>query len=173
VNCFKKYILVFSVIGLFISKADAQQFNYKVNAMYIYYFTKYINWPEPKDPVIIGVLGDSDVSKELEAMTANKRMNGRSFLIKKIDISEVKKCQVVVVSKGQSSILIQVEEATKNLPILVVSEKQGLTRKGANICIYVDDEDNFKTKFELSKGNMESKGLKVSHELLALAEVVK
>src|SRR5690349_7232840 len=108
---------------IFMGRAEAQQFNYKVNAMYIYYFTKYINWPEPKDPVVIGVLGDSGVISELEAITANKRIGGHAFLIKKIDISEVKKCQLVVVSKGQSTLLKQVEEATKNLAILIVSEK--------------------------------------------------
>jgi hypothetical protein len=159
---------------LFIGKVHAQQFNYKVNAMYIYYFTKYINWPENanKGPVTIGVLGNSEVIKELQTMTANKKVNGHSLTIRQIEITEAKKCQVVVVSKSKSSLLKQVQEDTKNLPILIVSEKQGLIGKGAGICIYIDDEDNFKTKFELGITGMESRGLKISHELITLAETV-
>jgi hypothetical protein len=173
----KKYAFVFSAICIliFIGRANAQQFNFKVNAMYIYYFTKYINWPEnsTKSDITIGVIGSSDVVSELESMTANKKVNGHSLIIRKIEVEEAKNCQVVVVSKSQTGLLHQVEEETKDMPVLIVTEKQGLTSKGAGICIYVDDEDNFKTKIELCKTGMESRGLKISHELLTLAESVK
>ena len=159
-------------IGLMSNSANAQEFNYKVNAMYIYYFTKYINWPDHlgSDYLTIGVLGDSPVTDQLEIIVAGKKAGGVSIVIKRIEISDVKKCQIIVVSKSQSSTIRQVQEATRNLPVLIVAEKKGLIKKGADISIYIDDEDNFKTKIEISKENMNAKKLKVANELLGMAE---
>lgn len=160
-------------MGCVSNKANAQEFNYKVNAMYIYYFTKYINWPDHPGSAFltIGVLGDSPVTDQLKIIIAGKKPGSVPIIIKIIEISEVTKCQIIVVSKSQSSITNQVQEATRNLPILIVTEKRGLVKKGANICIYIDDEDNFKTKFEISKKNMQARKLKVANELLNIAEV--
>ncbi|HEV8082997.1 MAG TPA: YfiR family protein [Chitinophagaceae bacterium] len=160
-------------IGCMNNYAMAQEFNYKVNAMYIYYFTKYINWPDHSGSAFltIGVLGDSPVTDQLKIIIAGKKPGSVPIIIKIIEISEVTKCQIIVVSKSQSSITNQVQEATRNLPILIVTEKRGLVKKGANICIYIDDEDNFKTKFEISKKNMQARKLKVANELLKIAEV--
>jgi len=162
-------------MGCMSNSANAQEFNYKVNAMYIYYFTKYINWPEHSgsDYLTIGVLGNSPVTDQLKIIIAGKKTGSILIVVKTIEISEATKCQVIVVSKSQSAAMNQVQEATRNLPILIVTEKRGLTKRGANICIYIDDEDNFKTKFEISKGNMQARRLKVANELLTIAEIVK
>jgi hypothetical protein len=156
------------------SHANAQEFNYKVNAMYVYYFTKYINWPDHagSDNLTIGVLGDSPVTEQLKVIIAGKKTANVSIVVKRIEMAEVTKCQVIVVSKSQSAATGQVQEATRNLPILIVSEKRGFIKKGANICIYIDDEDNFKTKFEISKKNILQRKLKVANELLVIAETV-
>jgi hypothetical protein len=162
-------------IGSMSNSAGAQEFNYKVNAMYIYYFTKYIDWPgyPGSDYLTIGVLGNSPVTDQLKIIIAGKKAGSIPIIIRRIEISEVKKCQIIVVSKSESPAMRQVQEATKNLPVLIVGEKRGLVKKGATICIYIDDEDNFKTKFEISKENIQAKKLKVANELLAMAELVE
>jgi YfiR/HmsC-like len=156
------------------NNGNAQEFNYKVNAMYVYYFTKYINWPERlgTDNLTIGILGDSPITEQLKIIIAGKKTGNVSIVIKRVELSEVAKCQIIVISKSQSTATHQVQEATKNLPILIVTEKRGLIKKGANICIYIDDEDNFKTKFEISKENMKARKLKIANELLKIAEIV-
>lgn len=157
------------------NSASAQEFNYKVNAMYIYYFTKYIDWPDypGSDYLTIGVLGNSPVTDQLKIIIAGKKAGSIPIIIRRIEISEVKRCQIIVVSKSESPVMRQVQEATRNLPVLIVAEKQGLIKKGATICIYIDDEDNFKTKFEISKENIQARKLKVANELLAMAELVE
>jgi hypothetical protein len=171
----KRYLfsaIVVIFMGCLGNYANAQEFNYKVNAMYIYYFTKYINWPGHlyQGYLTIGVLGDSPLTDQLEIIVAGKKTGNDSIAIKRIEISEVKQCQIIVVSKSQSSTIRQVQQATRNLPILVVAEKRGLIKKGADISIYIDDEDNFKTKIEINKENMSAKKLQVASELLGMAE---
>ena len=173
----KRYLFIAKVttfLLLLSNLASAQEFNYKVNAMYVYYFTKYIDWPSHSDSdnITIGVLGDSPVSDQLRIIIANKKSDTRTIIIKRIDISEINKCQIIVVSKSKSSSMRQVQEAAKDLSILIVTEKPGLINKGAGICIYIDDEDNFKTKFEISKKNLQNHELKVATELLEMAEIV-
>ncbi len=165
---------LFAVILFTSKKIFAQEFNYKVNAMYVYYFAKYIDWPTAtKAPsLLIGIIGDSPLNEQLKAVVNNKRVYGKSFIIKNISASEAILCNMVVISKNQSSQTEKVSERIKDLPILLIAEKQSYTKKGAHICIYVDDEDSFKTKFELSKSNIAKSNLKVSHELLALCELV-
>jgi hypothetical protein len=171
-NRLRGFLLLLFSLGA-VSATHGQEFNYKVNAMYVYYFTKYVNWPQhTADEIItVGVIGESDVFGELQAIVAKKK-TGPLILIRKIEPHEAAKYKMVVVSKSSSHLLKHVEQVTRNLPVLIVSEKQGLTTKGAAIAIYVDDEDSFKTKFEISKQNIHSRGLKVSHELMALAEIV-
>lgn len=167
--------LIFILCLLFpIKKVQGQDFNYKVNAMYIYYFAKYINWTEVEQTgsLTIGIIGNSPLNEQLKLVVNNKKVYGKSIIVKNILPAEAGNCNMVVVSKSQTSLTQKVSESIKNLPILLITEKEGYTRKGAQICIYVDDEDEFKTKFELSKSNLEKSNFKVSHELLALGEIV-
>jgi hypothetical protein len=52
---------------------------------------------------------------------------------------------------------------------LLVSEKDGMARKGADISFFIKEE---KLKFEINKNVIENKGLKIATELLKLAVVV-
>jgi hypothetical protein len=142
--------------------------------MYVYYYTKYIGWPSKTNTgnIIVGVIGNSPVEEELKKIVHLKKSEKNSITVKRIDVSEVRSCQIVIVSKSQSSVIDKVNEVSGNLPILIVTEKSGLVKKGADICIYVDDEDNFKTKFEISKSNIQASDLKVANELLELGSVI-
>lgn len=169
---FLAILLTFSVLICTQQKAKAQTFNYKVNSMYIYYFTKYVGWSAglKHNEITIGIIGDSPVIDELKTLTGNKKVNGEVIVIKKIAVAEAASCQIIIISKSSIAQLKQVQEEIKNQPVLIVTEKAGYINKGADISIYIDDEDNFKTKFELNKSNFQNKGLKVSRELLGLAE---
>lgn len=158
---------------MFIHSANSQDFNYRVNALYIYNFTKYVDWGELHgESLTIGVIGNSPVHDQLSSILANKKVYGKNFVVKMITPEEASTCQLIIISRERVALTQQVSERVKDLPILVITEKQGYTRKGAQICIYVDDEDQFKTKFELSRVNLKSTRLKVSNELISLAEIV-
>jgi hypothetical protein len=52
---------------------------------------------------------------------------------------------------------------------VVVAEKIGAIKKGAGIELYLDEDDDNKTKFIINKKLLESKGLKLSTQLISLS----
>ena len=104
---FSRFIFAFFAICLLVpfKKIQAQDFSYKVNAMYIYYFAKYIDWTDVQsESITIGVLGDSPVIEQLKGVTANKKVYGKSIVIKKIIPSEAIECNMVIISKSESAL---------------------------------------------------------------------
>ena len=146
--------------------------NAKIKAMFVYNFTKYIEWPQNyKDGnFIIGILGNSSLFSELSTMANSKKAGAQSFEIKNFSTtSSVSKCHMLIVSSditvGFSDILSKV----KNNSTLIITEKAGFAKQGAAINFVVQ---NNKQAFELNKANVEKYDLKVSSNLLALAIVI-
>lgn len=59
---------------------------------------------------------------------------------------------------------------TESLSVLIVTEEEGLSSKGACINFVVEDD---KTKLEFNTGNIIKRNLKIANELLALGTIVK
>jgi hypothetical protein len=146
---------------------------YAVHANIIYRFTKYIDWPEDKKngDFIIGVLGDTPLYDELKEFTANKTVAGQHILIKKFAPSATAfNCHILFISDEESDHIKKVVAYTAGTPTLLVTETEGVTRKGSCInFVQVDDH----LKLEISKTNIEKRNLDIATELLNLAIIVK
>ncbi|MDX2196772.1 MAG: YfiR family protein [Cytophagales bacterium] len=173
----KKSDKIFAIIILMMTlwycqKSQAQDVNYKVHAMFMYHFTKYLDWPESKKTgdFVIGVYGNSDISKELESIAAAKKAGTQNIIVKKLSsASEATGCHIVFVSGSKSSDVNDLCNALSGKPTLVVTEKNGLCKKGSGInFILVDD----KLRFEINKNAIESNSLKVSTELQKLGILI-
>ncbi|MDX2196771.1 MAG: YfiR family protein [Cytophagales bacterium] len=151
--------------------ALAQEVNYKVHAMFMYHFTKYVEWPDAKKSgdFVIGVVGSSDINKELETIAATKKAGAQSIVVKKISASDAATCHMVFIPSSQSSNLDDVLQSGGGKPVLIVSEKNGLCKKGSNMNFVIVDD---KLKFEINKASIENNGLKISGELLKLGIVL-
>ena len=149
-----------------------QTLNYKMESLYVYNFTKYIDWPnnDKSTEFVIGVYGNTPLIDELNKSIAGKHVGYRTISIKEFKtIDEAMKCQILFIPSSESSNIKKLTDELKGKPILVVCEKEGLCRKGAGISIYLDDDDDYKTKFEMNKTTIEGNGLVVSQMLLRLA----
>jgi hypothetical protein len=168
-NCpHSKLILTFLFV-LYGLIANAQV-NYKIHSLFVYKFTQYIEWPSKTGDFVIGVVGNSPIQAELEAIAATKKVDTRSIVVKKMSASsDLSACHMVFVSEGQSNNLTAILAKLQGKPILVVSETSGGAKKGAGINFVIVDD---KMKFELNKGAVEKQGLKVSGDLTKLAIVV-
>ncbi|MDO1450902.1 YfiR family protein [Rhodocytophaga aerolata] len=169
------FILLSSIIITLVMRPSchAQEVNEKIVPVFIYNFTKYIEWPvNTGSEFIIGVVGNTS-TEHFDKMSTANQMKGRKIIIKKIhDASEIDNCQVVYIPTSEAGKLKQYVEACKNKSILLVSCKAGLIRKGIDINLFVDEEDKGKTKFEINKGKIESQGMKISKDLLSLAYTI-
>jgi hypothetical protein len=77
---------------------QAQTADYRFHSVFIYNFTKYIQWPaeHQSGDFIIGVLGSSAISAELEKMAANKTVGAQKIVVKKFkSITEAADCHIL------------------------------------------------------------------------------
>ena len=158
-------LLFFLVISLY--PATGQ--NYKMHSVFIYSFTRYVQWPEAynKGDFEILVLGDSPIIEELKTMAQAKKVGDRAIKVTKIAApSEIRKCNMLFLAAARSAQITEVMDKVNTQAILVVSEEAGLGAKGSDINFIVRDG---KLAFELNQASVGRQGLKVSNELSRLA----
>lgn len=163
-------IVLIGVVLLFISIQTVNAQKEKYHSIFIYNFSKYIKWPENsiKDKFVIGVIGDSPINDQLASMvSAKKKVNGMSFELQKYNaVSEIGDCHILYIPTGKSNELGSFSPTFQNKPVLIVTDKPGLTEQGAVINFV---EMDGKIRFELNQTNAESRGLMVAASLVSLA----
>jgi len=167
-----KKITLYSVfLTLFFpSVLFGQTFNQKENAVYIYNFIKNTEFPVKKATIIIGVFGTTGVEAELKTLLSNKSAN---YIIKKITIENVKAVDVIIVAKSSTKNLKAINTATAKLPILIITEQEDQNYAGSCISLFMDEDDDFKTKYQLSPFNLRTRGLTLSSTLINNAILVR
>ena len=162
------FLLFFAAMSL--GPAVAQ--NYKMHSVFIYSFTRYVQWPDAynQGDFEIMVLGDSPIFDELKAMAQAKKVGDRPIKITKInEASEIRKCNILFLSTTKSALITEVMEKVNTQSILVVTEEPGHAQKGSDINFIVKDG---KLAFELNQASVNKQGLKVSIELTRLAILI-
>ena len=148
----------------------AQTTNHKAYAIFLYNFTKYVHWPEnsPQSDFRITVIGSSKITPELLAIVQNKNVLGRKILVLQVNtVQELASTDLVYLSNGKSSELDELLRMVAGKPILVVTEREGLSRKGAGIS-FVTLEDN-SLRFVLNDKVITACNLQIATELKNLA----
>lgn len=165
-------ILLFNIMP--VTQVHAQETDYRAYSLFVYNFMKYIEWPTEtgnKEDFVIGVFGDSFILKELQNLAATKKIKGRTILVKKLStVDEVTSCQLVYIASSKSGSLKLLLEKTKEKPILLVAEREGLAKKGAGLSFVTMEDDVL--KFDINRSIIEKHNLKVSTILISLGLIV-
>jgi hypothetical protein len=156
---------------------QAQTLNYKLASVFVYNFVQSIEWPKDKrsGDFVIGIYGSSPLTAELVKFITTKHVGAQPIVVKELtslNDQSAADCQVIFIPLGQSDKIKQICEQFKGKPILIITEKFGLCKKGASISIFLDEDDDYKTKFELNRTIIESNGLSVSERLVLLASQI-
>lgn len=170
----KKTVLISLILSMvFLNvKVSAQSLDYRFHSIFIYNFTKYIQWPASHQSAdfIIGVYGNSPISEELEKITSNKSVGTQKIVIKRFrNLSEIADCHILFVPSNGSNNFEALQDKLRGKSTLVITEKSGLIEKGS--CINFVLQDN-KWKFQLNESAAQNAGLKVSKELAQMAIAV-
>jgi hypothetical protein len=169
---FIRHIFVaFVLLWVSMLEVCAQDVNSKIKAIFIYNFTKYIEWPEnqKQGDFVIGVLGNSNPNliKELDKMATLSKIGSRGFVVKIYNsVEEITKCQLLFITAEKSNLITAAVQKVAKNNTLVIGENTGQIKKGA-VINFVYQEN--KQKFELSKTNAERSGLTVSSSLINMA----
>lgn len=142
-----------------------QGFDYAENSLYILNFIKYTEWPAKKTQIVVGVLGHSPVSDELQKLFSHRRNSNVQYSVRRISIGEARDVDVVVLASDAAGQLKAVNAATAGSPILIISEKENMCHAGACISFFVDEDNDFKTSYQLSLRNCSQRGLNVGEAI--------
>jgi hypothetical protein len=136
-------------------------------SMFIYNFTRLIEWPNKDGDFTIGVLGSGSLVSELSKTTAGKTVGQQKIVVKKIkDISEINKLNILFISSGNSGKMADILAKVGSSHTLIITEKRGMIDAGAAINFILNDD---RLKFELKTANASRHGLRVLSKLESMA----
>jgi hypothetical protein len=142
----------------------------KFKAIFIYNFTKYINWPAGAGDFVINVLGDDAIVREMSEIATKKTVgNSKINIIKINSLSEIRNCQIIFIASSKTDLLAELNQVAKKNNILVITEKANSCKAGS--CINFISRDG-KLTFEISRVNIDACGLQVSTDLIKLGILV-
>jgi vacuolar-type H+-ATPase subunit F/Vma7 len=165
----RRIVIIFFSLLLLSSYSFAQKEKYE--SLFIYNFTKYIKWPDTYNEgrFLIGVLGNSDIYGSLQTMAGTKKKTGTGAAIevKKYEsFEDMDDCNILFISTDAIDNLTEIEEATANKPVLIITDTPGMANQGSVINFV---EKDGKIKFELNQAKAESRNLIISGSLSNLA----
>jgi hypothetical protein len=156
---------------------------YLIKAGFIYNFANLVQWPsssfaQPDSPIVIVILGEDHFGATLDRALDGKKVNARSFVIKRArSISELqrtlgpqKDCQILYVSSSEMPHLSDAIQMLKGVPVLTIGETPGFARNGGIINLILEDN---KVRFEVNVVAAKEADLNISSRLLALARIVQ
>lgn len=147
--------------------------NAKIKAVFIYNFTKYIEWPtaDQEGEFKIGILGENQaLYNELDKMSKVKKVANRSFSINTYSsINEAGLPHILYIPLDNTEALKDAVAKLKGKSTLIVTEKPGMALKGSGINFVIVGS---RQKFELNKNNVSQHNLKVASVLEKLAVLV-
>jgi hypothetical protein len=167
---FMRKTLVFVLLFSSVTLSYAQ--NYKLHSLFIFSFTRYVQWPEAYNTgdFEIVVLGDSPIVEELKSMAQAKKVGDRNIKVTRINsINEITKCHILFISAAKSNQFNDILTKVSSHSVLLVTEEAGLGAKGSIINFIVKEG---KLAFELNQSAVNRQNLKVSNELSRLAILI-
>ncbi len=140
-------------------------------ALYIFNFTKYVNWQDNiVDDFVICILGQSDITDNLIRISKTRKVNNKTLVVKDVNANgNLPKCDIIFVSRGSSNEIDKVSSYYKDSNTLIITEKNNSIAKGS--CINMINT-NGKIEFEISKNNCVLHHLIISEKLYALGSKI-
>lgn len=141
-----------------------------VKALFIYNFTKHIEWPAsvmsgPR--FIIGTYGENEVKDKLAIVMKGRKVFDKPVEIKQITGTEdIPGVQILYIGKSQSASIDKIIQQFGDKGILIVTEEKSSVNKGSGINLVRKGEN---LRFEINETALKKAGLKVSNQLIGLA----
>jgi hypothetical protein len=146
--------------------------SYQTQSVFIFSFTRYIQWPEDRNvgDFEILVVGDTPLMAELKMMAEKKKVGDRLIKVTKIaSPAEFKKCHIIFIPSDKSPMLPEILSKVADQSVLIVTEQNGMGQKGSSIN-FIQKEGRM--AFEMNQSALNSRKLKAAIELSRLAIII-
>lgn len=160
--------IVCAFLLMLCAKANAQVYNETVKSLFVFSFTKYIDWPYIKTggSFTIGVAGSKNIYTLLSRSAPGKKVQDLAVNIIHVSTAqEAAECQLVFIGHDEEQKIRDFADALKEKPVLIVTEDQPSDVKDIGINIFEQDK---KIKFKLFEDVIKKSGLKISSDLINL-----
>ena len=160
------------ILGLLALSATTRAQDEKFKALFMYNFTKYIEWPQNKQSgdFVIGVIGNPAIAGELNAIADRKSVGSQAIKVKEINSSdEMVKMHIVYVAEGKSDEAAAIAGKIKGKGVVLITDKPGFAQSTSGINYIKKDG---KPSFEVNQKHLADEGVKVSSQLMALGVAV-
>ncbi|HTD67267.1 MAG TPA: YfiR family protein [Candidatus Limnocylindria bacterium] len=149
---------------------------HELKAAFLYNFTKFVEWPtnsfaDTNTPLVIAVAGPSPCAAALEPLARDRKVNGRSFIIKTVKKpEEAAGAHLLFVPASENARLKDWLAWSAGQSVLTVGESEEFAQQGGMIVFLVEGE---KIRFEINMAQADAARLKVSAQLQKLAKTVR
>ena len=153
---------------LFCTYTFAFSQNERFKSLFVYNFAKNIEWPVnyQEGNFVITVLGNSTIYNELQQNVKGKRIGNQTIQVTyAANISSIGKCHILYIAVHQSNLIGAAEKQLSGTPTVIITEKNGMIRLGADINIIQSDG---KLQFEIDPKRLENKNVIATKTLLNL-----
>lgn len=138
---------------------------YKIQALFLYNFTKHVEWKSTDEAFTIGVYGSPNAYEDIKSYFSDKKVWLKEVRIIQIfSKEELRKCHIAYMPKSSKEKILDCLDGADLSNILLVTEDD-LMEDGAAISFIYDQE---KMKFKISRSKIEEVGLKVSSSLISM-----
>lgn len=146
-------------------KAQSAAEDYTFHSVFVYSFSRYIEWPQESMEFRIGVVGGSlKLEESLEKMAASKSNDSRKYIIKTIfNPEEAKNFHMLIFPNDHISLFEKYQKQYEGKAVLMITEGDAMMEKGAAINFVRVDQ---KLQYEISQTQIELRGMKVSSRLV-------
>jgi hypothetical protein len=151
--------------------AQAQTTNYQVHSLFVMNIARYSTWPSGIGEFHIVVYGKSKIYDELVKQVAGKNINGLTAKVSQAEnVGNISDAQIVFLADGKSNNLGDIIKATEGKSIMIITEREGLFKKGAGFSFVLTDNNTL--RYDINNAELEKRNIKVSKNLANLANTV-
>ena len=145
---------------------------YLMKAAYLYEFALSTDWPErafadPIAPLRVCVLGKDPFGPTLATIVGRKVGDRQVVTSYYANVEGVERCHVLFISRSKKKRLAKILEHLQNRPVLVVADTPNFMPAGGIINFRIVEKQ---IRFEINATAAERAGLRLSSELLRMAE---
>ena len=148
--------------------------DYQVEAVYLFNFTQFVQWPqEPGSaedtPLVIGVLGEDPFGAYLDETVRGERVGKRPLAIARYArVEDVDACQVLFVSRSETARLEQILARLRGRSILTVGDTEGFVHRGGMVGFVLQGG---RVRLRIDADAARAADLSISSKLLRVAEL--
>lgn len=162
----KKSIYILTLIICVGFSSKAQTTNHKVYSLFVVNIAKYTAFPSIGNDFKIVVLGKSGVYEELQKVAATKDVNGKKMNVIQVDdLTKISDPQIIYLSDGKSSSLAEVIKKFEGKSVMIISEREGLYKRGAGLSFVVSEDS--KLRVDINKSDLEKRQIRLSQNVMS------